>query len=153
MEPFRIDIAKSEFQGLRGLKIIGYIFSIFFFALGIFYLTTVINNSEDATKYITAVMPFIIGIAIILQIRGKGIFSKYIIVNDEAVEWKRVTHSVLYWREIQSVKFEFTSFRFQMKNSLTKILSLDNISMNDVKELKEKITLKCVRNKIEILEK
>ena len=151
MEQLRIDIAESEFKGLKGLKIIGYIFSAFFFVLGIFNLITAIGNSEDGTKYITAAMPFIIGIAILLQIRGKWIFAKYIIVNDEAVEWKRITHAVLYWTDIQSIKFEFTSFKFQMKNGQTKIFALDNLSMKDVHDLKEKITNKCVRNRIEIL--
>lgn len=151
MEQFRIDIVQNEYKGLKGLKIIGYIFSIFFFFLGIFNLITAIGNSEDGTKYITAAMPFFIGIAILLQMRGKGIFSKYVIVNDEAFEWKRYKGAVLYWTNIKSVKFEYTSFNFQMKNGQTKVFLLDNLSMHDVRELKEKITIKCVRNRIEIL--
>lgn len=150
MEQLRIDILQNEYKGLKGLKIIGYIFATFFFILGIYYLVTVMANNEDGSKYITAAMPFFIGIAILLQIRGKGIFSKFVIVNDEAFEWKRFTGTVLYWTDIKSIKFEYTSFRFEMKNGQTKIFPLDNLSMQDVKELKEKIILKSTRNKIHI---
>lgn len=152
MEQFRVDILKSENRGLKGLKIIWYIFSIFLFILGIYYLITAIKSDEDWTKYLIAVAPIILSILYILQVRGKGIFSKYAIVNDEAFEWKRFKGTVLYWTNIESVKFEYTTFRFKMKNGQTKIFSLDNISREEVQDLKEKITSKCVKNRIEIVE-
>ena len=152
MEQLRIDILKSESRGLKGLKVIWIIFSITLFLLGIFYLITAIKSNDDGTKYIYPVVLFIFSISYILQIRGKGIFSKYVIINDEAIEWKRFRGVFLYWANIQSVKFEYTSFKFQMKNGQTKIFSLDSISREEVKDLKEKITSKCVRNKIEIVE-
>ena len=152
MEQLRIDILKNEYKGLKGLKIIWYIFSIFFFVLGIIYLIMAMKNNEDWTKYITALTPFILSFFMFQQVRGKGIFSKFVIVNDEAFEWKRFSGTVLYWTNIKSVKFEYTSFIFQMKNGQTKVFPLDNISRDEIQELKERITSKCVRNKIEIVE-
>jgi hypothetical protein len=153
---YQIDILQNEFKGFRGLRILAYVFIAFFILAGLFIFIRAYQKKSDWISYSTALTPFGIAFIVYLQVTGKWIYKKFLRINNDNILW---TRSKLFgttnisWTDVQSVDFEYTSINFKLIKGKTQRFDLINVSLLQIKELKDLLRDICLKKNINFITK
>lgn len=86
-------------------------------------------------------------VIIYFQSKGKWIYKRYLNVNSNQIEWTRSAFfrpTLIQFSNINSIHFEYTAVRFELKDGKKKKFDLINITMQQIKELKSLFQEICI---------
>ena len=153
---YKIDIFQNEISGLRGLRMFAYLFILLFIATGMFHIIHAYQKQAGWANYLNAITPFCIAITVYFQVTGKWMYKEFLKVDNDHIQW---TRSKLFgttnisWTKVENVDFQYSSINFKLINGKTNRFDLMNISLDQIRELKEILRDSCLMKNINFITK
>jgi len=147
---YDIDISKNIKQESKSLRIAEMIYTYLFLVIAIFDFVYILIKREPIQNYVMGIVALIFFFIRYLQSNEKWVYKKFLSINSEGILWKRTLFIMgnLKWFSVRQINFAYTYIDFHLKTTKVKRFKLDNITPQQIDDLKKILSIICVQNKI-----